>query len=521
MEKYVTWLVIQNPESDLTAILAKRMGNQDLKMDSRPKMSLRWRDDQGVCSLVKSDEHLLGYGHGRHIPCLSSAPEEELRSLNGKLFEDGAGRYRIHWGHRNDSRADPYSRRLLTIEVLAGVPSQGETMYKVVDEEPESADLWLEPQRVELTKEGHLAEFGPNGALGRLTSSFFLPPVRSDDLPPDDAPVESYFDSRLTSIRDSVLELAGVPKAPDQFALNSWIRVVPAGITAVWLCNQPLLRDILRDGGAIQLYESKKSATNFRIHLPSEAGPAAEYRRKVVLEPEELGKAVPDWAKDLCRAIREDICNLLPGGGLSIQDSGFSNQWDRSSWNVVRETRPQVNGDTRAGHYDLIEGIYKKIGDSKLRRLYFEGILEPAAPTNDLRFPDHGRAERLFIQYAWRCPWPYARSEIRNGWLDGLRDILPRELAGETVSPESRIANWNERERGNDTEAFNRFKHDWADDETEPDKQVIVLQCSGQYDKHEALRWRLALPWHSIIRARTLVLNVVGRSKLDGTFVLA
>jgi hypothetical protein len=141
--------------------------------------------------------------------------------------------------------------------------------------------------------------------------------------------------------------------------------------------------------------------------------------------------------------------------------------------------------------------------------------LRPGMPIQGRLFPDHDMAERLFMHYAWRCPWAYVPGSLIDAWREAFREILATEFKGDFPTPEDRVERWNSAARSTN------FTQSRKGDDPHVDENIFVLKHSGDPNPDEVIRWRLLLPWRSIVNARTIILDRPTRSRLDGTFVVA
>src|SRR5262249_40308475 len=137
--------------------------------------------------------------------------------------------------------------------------------------------------------------------------------------------------------------------------------------------------------------------------------------------------------------------------------------------------------------------------------------------------PDNDLAELLFILYAWRCPWTDDPGE--TAWRYAMVELLHNELIGNLTTPETRAQAWNAAiTDGNSSaykEPFDRAHPPWRFELLGGNGMPYVLNYFGVADTQQILKRRLLLPLYSIINARTLLLDVPGRSGLDAEFVLA
>jgi hypothetical protein len=245
------------------------------------------------------------------------------------------------------------------------------------------------------------------------------------------------------------------------------------------------------------------------LHIRDHGREATAYRAGAPLDPD--GVASPDWGRDLARAVRQDIENLIPSSGLGIQAATQSREWS-----VVRSTEIPSDGWYSPGSWEFLSSLRDRLeAGSEPWEVFWERILAPARPIHGRGFPDHDMAERLFMHYAWRCSWEYVPRSLTDAWREAFREILITDLAGTFVTAEERVECWNAAAQASNFVPIRRGDH--------PDihQNTLVLKHSGDPSQDEVTKWRLLLPWGTVVSARTIYLDRASRSQLDGKFVLA
>ncbi len=86
-------------------------------------------------------------------------------------------------------------------------------------------------------------------------------------------------------------------------------------------------------------------------------------------------------------------------------------------------------------------------------------------------------------------------------------ELLRDELAGIHRTPEERVESWRQQDH-----SFRLIR---------PAGAAPILRYSGKASDEDMLTWRLLLPLGTIVKGRTLHLDVPECSRLDAGFVLA
>lgn len=504
---YETWLVIESEDNALTTILGGLGIRGTTDSSERPQICLEQRDQVAVLSLSEPDAFFKYLRDEklkqRSVHAISLAPSSQVKFFDRKVFYYVGGHYRVR--RAVGLAASPYSSRFLEFEfVRPGVQEdldiQGTAVKEVAN--PSGPPVWLDPQHVELSEFQVNNLFHPtNGSVVSLTAAFFLPPVRTIE---DPQRKQSYFREQLVTIHKKMASFTAQPRDPANSGTPPREEVVNVILTR--LLDDPLLRDIFLDGGAIRVRGEEGDPTSVLLELCGSGGPAAAYRARTILEPDSLSG--PAWGRELAHVVRGDVESLIPGG-LPIADSVSASP---VRWHIpcLRDRR---NSGARVGMWDKLLDLRDRLGVSTVEAKDFdELILQPSRGLADPdSFPDHDLAENLFIANAWRCPWTDDPDDKawRHAMLQVLRDD---ELAGHYPTPEERIDAWNEATRSEGRRSFSSRRQKDG---------VLVLRYSGMPDAKKVLQWRLLLPLGTIVNARTLYLDVSGRSRLDSGFVLA
>lgn len=488
--------------------LARRLGVYDqVDLSSRPDVSISLREGSAVLR-TPDKRRLFDYlrvavGRDRPLEAWSVAPVEDVRRFDGRVFFYEAETYRLRCGAwaRGGPVEAPYSRRLVRIESAPiAIQLDRETGGTEVVEGPtEDADhLFLDAIPLSLDDETAQGLFSSleSGAYAEMGEACFAPPVRAGD---HDEVAGSYFSAERQAFRRAIRATSGLDgPRPDE----------PAATLLQRLTDDPLLRDVLLDGGALRVLGVEGEPTRVQLEVRSDTGPAAAIRGGMLLEGRIPG---PRWAADVARALRDDVECLLPGGlrvlaspeprpfGWTVEEHASDNpRATEGTWHVLaRELRPRLE-DGHAREADFLR----------------EEVLVPSWYQHDDKF-DHSLAERLFTAHGWRCPWP-ATDGQRGAWRVAALDLLGDEMRGERVSPDERVASWSRPGEG-DARRAPRITFDLS---PRPRARGLQLRYSGDPEDDEVLRWRLLLPLGTTVNARTLYLDRGARSQLDRGLVL-
>jgi hypothetical protein len=525
MAKYQAWIVVQKRDEEIESVLLN-IGNPLVNLDPRPRISLLRKGDT-VEFCVAEPKPIFDQipKEGDFLRAITSAPYEDVKFFHKKILQVGASRYRILCDYQlKTHKESPYARRFLSIcnETVA-IAGSLDPWQPIIAVNPDKPNLWLEPESVELTEEQVKYCFGRGAAADELTESFLLPPIRvMEDFPAQ----ESYFNESLIDLRRALYKLLGSTdvkrvaessSTSDQIQKDSELECPPNPLcdpticTMVRLCDEPLLRDVFMDGGVLALVGDEGAPTRIILHLALSGPGAEEFRSRFILDPDKV--VGPEWARDIARAVNADIRGMLPDSGLEISTASECGKWDLQPFPIETDHTGGTEGSWTA-IYDLSE---KLLVSSSERKTLWESVLNCTQGKPERPNPDHGSAERLFIDRAWRCPWNYDLTEQLSvprfdPWIESLRELLLKDFCERSLSAEERVDEWSK-------EMKMILHHHRA-----PFKgldNIFFLSYSGQYEPDLVMKWRLLLPWLSIIRARTIILNDNRRSQLNKGFALA
>jgi hypothetical protein len=443
-----------------------------------------------------------------------------MRQFHNKTFQHQGSRYRIRCCAETGL---PYYRRLLELEYLEpGVQLDTDEVQTRIERAGAAAItstclLWLDPQLIELDDDQvlYLFDFGPGKArLGSdMTGALFLPPVRSvghPDLMPvlraedlTDAGAGSYFSPELAGIRraifDRVIDCTWRPGDVEE----------PAAVTVGRLVDDPLLRDVFLDGGAIRVNSAEGQPTTLTLQVHAAKQPGGAYRACAILDPD--GVDGPEWGRIALRGIRDDVYGLVNGGWEIVPAESSSGPL---AWKLqpLRPYRPGGHDGTWGQIQRLHENLQLR---PDWRDIFEHRVLLPTRERAGIESPpDNDLAELLFMHDAWRCPWTDDLEE--PAWRHAMLEFLRDGFRAASLAPEERIASWNESYmRHSDVQSFKFVYSRRLSD------SAVLLRYSGSPNDARVLTWRLLLPLGTVVNARTMLLDRAERSQLDRGFVLA
>jgi len=497
--EYRAWLVLDVFDADLRDLVLRNLDHRDgVNWDDRPRVSLRREGDVAVLCLADEDE-LFGKltRRGERVTAISSAPFADVEFFRGKIFQTRRGRFRIAADRNNE---DPYARRLLTFEFFqAGVePGSRSLDYTRIDAwEPDPPNLFIEPQLRELSAREVASLFdGPSPLASGFEGGFFLPPCRTAE---STEVTESYFAENLRDVRHQLNELLGDTDPARE----------PACACACRLTDEPLLRDILLDGGAIMIEGQEAKPTHLHVHVSGGQRPGCNYRRGFLLAPREV--VGPWWASELAEAVRGDIL-ALSGPGLCLIDPAPPN----GNWICPSQDYGLHSGEGPAyGSWQDLLDLERQMPEQETRNAFHGKVMLAGAPNASWAMADSALTEKLFLEYCWRRPWagnggsPRDTDDTFDPWHYAMLEMTAPEFRGRQLEAVERIRIWNEN-RKDDI----RFICD-------PRSSPLWVRYTSLPSVEEKTTWRLLLPLGTIVGAATICLDHQVRSILDAEFVLA
>lgn len=498
MSTWWTWLLIRDLDPSLQgwARSAALLDRSDLS--ARPAVSLAWENGAAVMRTPSKSKLFSYLFRTAPLQAFSTAAREDLPFLDGKEFFFESVRYRLFRIRRHLNVREPYDERLFRIERVGSADIQRDQQTgqaELRDESPHDGSvLFLDPVQVELTQaqaEDLFSGLEPGRAYADIGGGCFLPPVRSrthSDI------VGSYFsDAALrlrVELRDSAALLA--PRIDE-----------PLAVHLTRITDEPMLRDILLEGGSLHVIREEGQPTRVDLHVQQRGSQLATVRERVIFEHALTG---PEWSLHVAKALREDIA-----GHVSVVARAMSDQ--SSSWRL--EAEPSNNPKTWEGTWHtLFRQVLPRLdqGHPASAEHLRTAILDPSHSIRAHTF-DHSHAERLFMAHAWRCPWPATEAEL-TAWQRALLELLSGELVGQPQSPDQRLAIWNQEVSGD------RYRGR-AFHSAGTHAPHLHVRYMGDPDDNDVLFRRLLLPLGTVLNARTIYLDKGARSRLDNGLVLA
>ena len=260
---YTAWLIVERFDEELRKMVLKNLEHRDgVNWDDRPQVSLR-RDGSVAVLCIDDEQKLFGKltSRGETITAMSTAPTADVEFFRGKIFQARGGRFRIVPERPPE---DPYSRRLLTFEFYqTGIePGSLSLDFTRIDLwEPETPNLFIAPQLRELSAKEVANLFdGPSPLVSGFEGGFFLPPCRTAESAEVAA---SYLAPDLCELRQQLMEFLGDPDPSRE----------PTCACVCRLTDEPLLRDVLLDGGAVTIDAPEAQPTRVHLHVASSSRP--------------------------------------------------------------------------------------------------------------------------------------------------------------------------------------------------------------------------------------------------------
>jgi hypothetical protein len=479
--------------------------SDNVKFDPRPTASLDLHDGRWALRTERRDAffqelgRLLKAADDRGVLAISFAPIEQLRKLGLGQLKHDTRRYLVTWeGDTLAPGGDPYARRLVRITRAGSSIAKSllETQIANLDE-PGASLLILDPIRVEIEEDDAAGIEDGLESDGRL---WMLPPVRGRRHPfrrrpnreayPDEGPT-TYFSDEEQSCRLAVRgTLAAV--APSE--------TEPTAISLGRMVDDPLLRDILMEGGAVRVTAGADRRTGLALDLCVSPSPMAAVRAAFLRSE---SPPPPPWANELAVQVRRDLETLFPDHPIQAVESPVD-------WRLPEPTVAQGLVNQPWG-WAVLERLRDQVAleDEMAGRHLYANVLQP---TNVGAQYNNDRALELYLARFWRQPW----SEASPAWRHAYRDVHwkafgPPDLSTPTPeTPEVRRALLG------DVEQWARvFSH------TLVGQAPARIRFRGAPDADQMLHWRLVYPLGTAFEAQTLVLDGGERSRLDAGYLVA
>jgi hypothetical protein len=473
---FSTLLLYEQRSEGLQDLLSRRGQLQRHNLDPRPRVTLGMCNGDVVLGPENSKEFFdqvrSSALSGRPLRVFSTAPGDQVAQFAGNTFIKDALFYDLRplSPSRDAERPNPFQYRLFEIAPrdAGGVPNIDRT---AVVEGGHGPKLYVDPLDLSFDSDAIDQLFGNAAAAARAVQGWFLPPVRTR--------ASGYFRPECAGVRRA---LQGRIRGDVESSLPT--------VCAAWqLVDEDLIRDLLMDGGSVEVLDHPTEATRLRLCCHAGSGTWARYRADFFTSPERISTS-PEFVT-LAKNIRQDLERLSPGLEVDTRP-------DALDWDSV-ELDPFTPDAIPLGSWQRIDSLRALLGPAQADMLYRDVLLPSAARVGTT--PDHDMAERLFVEQYWRCPWatgappgPWRAAVmalVRNAPRFGFdaRDLARgySEIAPGDVTPDG--PRW-------------RVAHQW----TSPGR---------------TLEWRLLLPLGSIFQPRgTIRFDRGAASRMDAQLVL-
>lgn len=472
------------------------------------------------------------YGQPDEFVVISFIARRDIEQIWGRTCSYAGNKYYQFLPVRFDGGC-PYQHRFLAIRYLGKIlPQNAEPLgiqFPIVDKgEIVSSNLWPHLFRIPLSSEKARDLFriderenvDKNSKLGvnAVSGSLFLPPVRI--LAQSDGPKEdSYFNPERVDLRRVLLKNTGfvlsereAERLPESFSLrvNPY---APLNVQAVRLADDPLVRDILLDGGRISVDGQEGTPTKMSLDfIGSDLSPQA-YRRRFFQEDPEEWVTGPGQFAGLRRQLQDDLKNLLPNG-LDLGTMPESEQ--PRAWLCRLRQKYRDEQNPGPGTWEKL----KEIGDlmessGSSAAVFHRLVIDDPGKLGTRLSADHDLAEKLFITNLWRYPSgddvlpDFDKEPLPNqAWrLALVEQLLELELKPSTQlrTAEERLRWWNSQ----------KAALSW---EREDDRWIIEVM--GSDDEVQLWKYRYLLPLGSVLISKTLILDHPMRGRLDAGYRL-
>lgn len=494
-----SWLLVPERNNPVLENIAKRLQAAfEADLTDRPAVALGVRDGQAVLWTDSPRKLLDLLEKRRSLVAFSLAPATELRRLDGCVFHEEARWVEVKtWIAAGWASATPHYRRVVELKwfetQLQEDLDRRHADVKSGPREAKIAALLLNPPQIRQDRGRFAPIFDQQAAaLVALTDGALLPPTQT---PPEG----SYFLEDLRALRAAVASAAGIGEP----------RLEEPAAVALWrMTDEPLLRDLLMEGGGLSVTGGPGEPTTVRleVHGLAERDPIAAYRAQGVLGPIELPGS--ELSRRLAEVIRNDIRTDITWG-LAIEAAREAVDWTVEALPIA-EARPEGHSE---GTWQRLLAIKDRVDEDNQRRKFDEEITVPSRgrltgdPARPYSNPDHDLAERRFMCVAWRCPWSAGQVE---SWRYAMVALLPTELLGKRTSPAERVGSWRAEWRGE-----GRFEYR----ESPGRSSEVVHPATATPD--EVLQWRLLMPLGTVFTPRATLRLDDCLSRLDHGYAVA
>ena len=448
------WVVLHDrPNATVENLLRLLAPNEDIDLSQRPRAALEWTD-VGPRLEVEDADLLVRSLRRKELTAMTTLPVEACRELHGQVLVHEAVRYEISWRGADPDFA-PFSRRQIVLRRAGVLGPGGLDRFGCIarSESPRGAPLFLRPERLRGLSDEQLGlVFGPDEAW-RNANVLFLPPTRGR--------LEgTYFDAEPRFVR----------KALRARLESIWDQDRPTCLRAWTILDDPDVRDVLLDGGHLEMVESNGEPTGLRLVLNASAAKRPDSYRTSFLADPSFEEPTGEFG-ELASSIRGDVAGL----SVSLVAERKS---DARDWSQPRQEIPRFAG-THDGTHKQLESLAGLLDDRASKRFRNE----VTAWTVDQQLGrDNAAAEARYLASYWRDP--SGRIPADPAWRDAAVDLVSAAIsanAGDVVDPAQRIDAWGRRS------GWPRLQRNVA--------STVEHRVTDSDRRRRAWRWSLPLDW--------------------------
>jgi hypothetical protein len=474
MDYTVDMLLNEAPNDALVEAL-KRLGlYAHLPLANRPPLArLGWLDGRPTLHAADPDALFRHVQRRKTTAAFALAPAAELKRLDGAVFGHGLRYVRVTAADADER--GPYHRRFVVLE-FEGIAPPADLAAdgpRVVSGEPPDLPLLLaEPLRFTLDGARAAELFALERKELAAANAVVLPATRIQ------APDDGYFSRGRLRVRRALRELwRAAGRQADE----------PAGVTLWRLQDEPLLRDVLLDGGALRLVGDPGGPTALRLDVAGrhDGDATAAYRARFFLAADR--GAGPPALKAAALAVAADVRALAPGG-VRVAPAAAPTSWAVDATTIA----PYDPAGPAEGTWQQLDATARALVARPDRAFIDRHVLRPSEARAGGN-PDHDQAERRWAVHLARSADP-DDAIWRRAFFPALLTYL---RSADRPPPEARVAGEAARLRAEAVAGSWRCVHD---------RQVA---------DDELTRWRLLFPLGACFYAESPG-EVVSPAGLDG-----
>ena len=488
-ERYLTWLLIQErPNGALRDLLLDWRGTYKWDQSARVPVELGLRGGRPYLRTRNVGWLLDEVVKSGKVDAFSFAPAAHLAVAHNQVYFGRTRYVQVLWHgseELTEKRNHPYFRRFVTLKFLHSRTQTDLELDDAVNVEAGDCDplrnrLVIRPEPIEFDARRFEPLYWNRAKALKEINALLLPPVR------DARSVSSYFEPKRTAIRAALRPM-----------LDAYRRDERPVAVALWrLADDPLVRDLLCDGGSLDVRTGKNKET--RVGVRIHAGEAsrsstamAQARSSLFLEPKAIHGV--SWASELGGVLRGDL-EMATGGWLDVSHAESPMPWSDPPYAGFDRGGPEE------GSWTQLEALKKRLEvDAPGASVDFFGdVLQPTKPGRGGN-PDHDGAELRFNGHVFRCPW---QTEPPSSWRHVMMDVVADALRDTPMSPGDRV-----KQQGLSVDAL-------LDD-------GLHLVHLGHNDPEELRRLRLLLPLGTVFRHRHKLTLDGSSAALDRGYCLA